>query len=396
MANYLAGQGLSSKAIGTFVAIVGIPWIVQFVWGPIIDRYQYSVIGHRKQWVVLTQLVAFLASLSLLLVHDPAQQVGLMSAVFFTHSIFASVQDASVDAIAIAIVPDHERGRVNAFMRGGYLLGIAIGSAGLSTVLHHYGFRMAASVQSALLLVMTVLTFFIKLDNADQLIPKFGKSVRSDSTHPDENPSLSWLFKELYTGIAERSNLQTFAIIALVYTCASIFIRSFSYYTIHNLHWADQEISVLQGGWGTLATVLVTITGGIVADKIGPERLQLKVMLVLCTFLIVFNSLGFLWVHRPVTVAGLILWNFADPMFSVAAMPVLMALCRQKVEGSQFTTYMAMVNFCDVLGSYVSGWALTFIAAPHLGIACGCFIAVACLITIYRRRMQNTLAPVSN
>jgi PAT family beta-lactamase induction signal transducer AmpG len=389
MANYLAGRGLSSHAIGTFVAIVGIPWVVQFVWGPIIDRYQYSVIGHRKQWVVLTQLVAFVASLSLLLVHDPAGQVGLMSAVFFIHSIFASVQDASVDAIAIAIVPDRERGRVNAFMRGGYLLGIAIGSAGLSTVLHHYGFRQAALVQSALLLAMTVLTFFIKLDSADQLIPRFGKFARPDVGHQEENPSLAWLFKELYKGIAERSNLQTFGIIALVYCCGSIFIRSFSYYTIHNLHWADQQISVLQGGWGTLATVLVTITGGVVADRIGPAKLQLRVMLALCAFLIIFNSLGFLWGHRPVTVAGLILWNFADPMFSVAAMPVLMALCRQKVEGSQFTTYMAMVNFCDVVGSYVSGWALTLITAPHLGLICGGLILTACLITIYRQRTKK-------
>ncbi|MGI4971336.1 MAG: MFS transporter, partial [Janthinobacterium lividum] len=129
--NYLVGNGLSARSVGSFAAIVGLPWTFQFVWGPLIDKYQYSIIGHRKQWVVLTQLVAALASLSLLLVHSPVAQLSLMSGVFFVHSVFASIQDASVDAIAISVVPVAERGRVNAFMRGGFLLGWAVGGAAL-------------------------------------------------------------------------------------------------------------------------------------------------------------------------------------------------------------------------------------------------------------------------
>ena len=391
VANYLAAKGVTSQSIGTFVAIVGIPWIIQFVWGPIIDRYQFSVIGHRKHWVVLTQLMAFVASLSLLLVHDPVKQLTLMSVVFFIHSNFASVQDASVDAIAISIVPGAERGRVNAFMRGGYLLGIAVGSAGLSTVMHYYGFFYAAATQSALLLLMTILTFLIRLDSADSYIPKF--NVRNQTVRPAhqvaENPDLKWLFRQLYAGIAEKRSLRTFAAIALVYTCGSIFIRSFSFHLIHTMHWADNSVSVLQGGWGTIATLFVTIGGGVVADRIGPEKLQSMVMLGICIFLLVFCSLGYLWVYKPLSVTGILLWNFADPMFSVAAMPVLMALCREKVEGSQFTAYMAMVNFCDVIGAYVSGWALGVTTAPVLGLICGCLIAVSLLAKLYKGKTPN-------
>lgn len=376
VANYLTAKGLSSHSIGTFIAIVGLPWILQFIWGPIIDRYQFSVIGHRKHWVVLTQVMAFIASLSLLLVHDPVHQLTLMSVVFFIHSNFASVQDASVDAIAISIVPEAERGRVNAFMRGGYLLGIAVGSAGLSTVLHFYGFFYAAAAQSALLLGMTVLTFLIRLDNADSFIPRF--NFRNNTVKPvqqnADNPELKWLFKQLWIGVTEKRNLRTFGVIAIVYTCHSIFIRSYSFHLIHTLHWADNAVSVLQGGWGTFATLLVIIGGGVVADRMGPAKLQIRVMLAVCIFLIVFCGMGALWFHKSISITGLLLWNFADPMFSVAAMPVLMALCRKKVEGSQFTAYMAMVNFCDVAGAYISGWAMTYLSAPVLGMICGCII----------------------
>ena len=385
MANFFAGKGLSSTSIGSFVAIVGLPWVAQFIWGPIIDRYQFSVIGHRKHWVVLTQLLAFLASLSLLLVNDPVKQLILVSILFFIHSNFASVQDASVDAIAISIVPENERGRVNAFMRGGFLTGIAIGSAGLSTVLHHYGFRMAALTQSLLLLGMTVLTFCIRLDRADGFIPSFklgGSSPKNDLKI--DNPDLKWLFTQLFRGMTKGNSLGIFGAIALVYTCNSIFVRTFSFHLIHNLHWADNAVSVLQGGWGTLATLIVIISGGVMADRIGPGKLQVFVMVGICLFLILFCTFGYLWPHKPFSITGLMLWNFADPMFSVAAMPVLMALCSEKVEGSQFTAYMALVNFCDVIGSYISGWAMRYSNAPIIGLMCGCLIFVVLAFQLFR------------
>ncbi|TWR27045.1 MFS transporter [Mucilaginibacter achroorhodeus] len=392
VANYLTGKGLSSQSVGTFVAIVGIPWIIQFIWGPIIDRYQFSVIGHRKQWIVLTQFMAFIASLSLLFIHDPVKQLGMVSLAFFIHSNFASVQDASVDAMAISIVPESERGRVNAFMRGGYLLGIALGSAGLSTILYHSGFFYAALTQSGLLLVFTIITYLIKLDQADSYIPAF--NIRNKARVVKEklnNPQLKWLFKQLYIGIITPKSLRTFGVIALVYTCNSVFIRSYSYHLIHTLHWQYNSVSVLQGGWGTLATLLVTLGGGVLADRIGAPKLQTKVMLAICLFLIVFNCMGGLWLHKSLSVSGLILWNFADPMFSVAAMPVLMALCRDKVEGSQFTAYMALVNFCDVMGAYISGWAMTYVGAPVIGATCG---ALVLLVLILRYINRPTVEPM--
>ena len=80
------------------------------------------------------------------------------------------------------------------------------------------------------------------------------------------------------------------------------------------------------------------------------------------------------------TTAGLIIWYTFDPSFSVAAMPVLMALCRKGVEGSQFTTYMALVNLSDVIGAYVSGHALAWFSAPRIGLFCGAVVIAAMVL----------------
>lgn len=207
---------------------------------------------------------------------------------------------------------------------------------------------------------------------------------------------MKWLFHQLYKGISSKKSLRIFSLMALIYLCLSIFIRSFSFHLIHNLHWHDDQLSVLQGTWGSFITIIVTLGGGVLADRIGPGRLQKIIVIGICAFFLIFNGLGMLWVHRPFSITGIILYSLADPMFSVAAMPVLMALCLKKVEASQFTTYMAIVNLCDVLGAYISGWGMTYTTAPVIGFICGVAILAALIVKRLTRKRTIAKSPAVN
>jgi len=386
LANYLTAEGLSAAAVGQFAAVVGLPWAFQFVWGPVIDKFQGSPMGARRPWVLLAQLLAFLASLGILLVDDPVRQVGILSVVFFVHSVFASVQDASVDALAISVTPEGERGRSNAFMRGGFLSGISLGAALLAYLLRNGGFTLAATVQSVLLLGFTVLTFFIKERPEDALWPARlkpmpsapGTVVRPRSLR--QTYTLGWLFQQLLRGLTTRRSLLLFVPMLAYYACVSVFNRAYSYHLIRQLGWADTDVSVLQGTLGTGIILAVVLTGGVLADRLGPVRLLLGVMVfnTLCYF--VANGLSVHWEQAAFARGILVTWTLMDPLFSVAAMPLLMSLCRRPVEGSQFTTYMALVNLCDILGAYVSGQAQMHLAAPQIGLICGGIMVVATLV----------------
>lgn len=370
IANYLLGQHVASEKVGAFIAVFGLPWTFQFIWGPLIDRYQFSVIGHRKLWVVLSQVIAVLASLGLLIVKDPLNEIPLMSVLFFIYSIFASIEVASVDAMAIAIAPKDQRGRLNGFMRGGFLLGSAFGAAGLSTILHVAGFRSAVLIQTIILLIFTAVFFFTKLEYEDVLVP-WGKSKRKQNLLAGNNPKLSILFKRVYAAITNYKSLRYFGLVALVYFCSSVFIRSYTYYLINVLQWPDKTVSFLQGSWGSIITFAAIIIAGAASDKIGAKKLQLSAMWGVCFFLIVLNISYNLWHYKLYSGAALLLWNLADPLLSVTIFPILMGLCWEKVEGSQFTTYLALINLCDVLGSYITGWCVNIISPPLLGLLCG-------------------------
>ncbi|CAF1503147.1 unnamed protein product [Didymodactylos carnosus] len=381
MSRHYYAEGEQSSIVGTFVAIAGLPWALQFVWGPLIDRFQVSKMGRRRPWVIVSQIFAFIASLGLLLVKNPpTQSIKTLMTAFFVHSIFASVQDASVDAQAISTIPQRERGRINGVMRGGFLLGSALGAAGLSFILRKQGFFFAAVINSLFLFVFTVITFFIKEKSDDSLFPWTHNRQKNRRQHILDH-SILWLFKELFSGLLSIESLRLFIPIVICYSSQSAFIRAYNIHLIKELKWTDTDVSVMSGAWGTLSVVFIVLIGGWLADRTGARRLLIIVMSIHSLYMWIINLVSSYWIRRSAATAGLILWSLMDPILSTAAMPILMSLCRSHVEGGQFTTYMSLINLCDLLGAFISGHIQRHFKAPVIGLGCAVLITIA-LITV--------------
>ncbi|WP_435017229.1 MFS transporter [Tundrisphaera sp. TA3] len=377
VSNYLAAEGVGSEVIGAFAARIGLPWTVQFLWGPIIDRHQGSPMGRRRPWVVGSQFAAFVASLGVVAVRDPRNQLGMLSLAFLIHGIFASIQDASVDAMAIGMIPEEERGRVNAYMRAGLLFGSGAGAAAWAVLIRSAGFTAAAVAQSAVLLAMTVLTCFVRERPGDLLLP-WGRPAAdpvAGSATPDRPVAgrrpFATILAELVRGLLEPRGLRIFASTLAVYGAMAVFIRAFSYSLVGDLGWSDEDVSVYSGAYGTATGLAVSLAGAAIADRIGPRRLMIGSMGLIGGFLILFGASARSWANPPVAASGLILWSAFDPIFSIACMPVLMSLCRPGVEGSQFTAYMALVNLANAVGTYVSGQLQGRFSAGSLGLFAG-------------------------
>jgi len=397
VANYLIYRGLGPLAVGVFAARVAFPWSIQFVWGPVIDRYQGSVMGRRKPWVLGAQFAAFLASLGVLRVHDPVAQLSTLTAAFLTHALFSSIQDASVDAMAISAIPESERGRINAFMRAGMIVGTGGGAFCISRLIHHAGFQYAAAAQSAVLLAMTALTVFIKEEAGDSLVPWGARDPARPRPYRDaqglDGQNLGRIFAELARGFFAPRSFVLFAVTVLVYGSMSAAYRAYSYHLIHVLKWGDQRVSEYSGGYG-LAIGLVTLAAAAtVTDRVGPRRLMVAITGAIAAFLLAFNGLAPLWPRAHLAEAGLIAWQTFDPAFSVAAMPVLMSLCRPGVEGSQFTAYMALVNLTTIAGTLASGEAQLHLSAPTIGLACGLIVLSALVVAALAFRAERPPGP---
>jgi PAT family beta-lactamase induction signal transducer AmpG len=258
------------------------------------------------------------------------------------------------------------------------------------------GFTGAAIVQSLLLLLLTILTVFIRERTHDVLFSFRLKEYQIPLPASRQLPSIGLIFKELFSALFSTLSLRTFGVIALVYTCLSIFIRSLNVHLIQKLHWTDTYLSSISSSYVVVGAILVIFGGGILSDKLGAKKMLLFVMFIIGSYLLIFNLLSPLWNDRTFSTTGLLFWYMFDPSFSIAAMPLLMNICRKGIEGSQFTTYMSLVNFCDVAGAYLSGIILLWVSTPQIGVVCGLLLVSISLYLHYQAKVVSTSPPLNS
>ena len=127
---YMAEQGLSPAAIGSFIGISLLPWSLKLINGPIMDRWSFLPMGRRRPWVLLAQAGMLVSSAAMALLADPFDHLGWIMAFGFAINFFTAFQDVAVDGMAIEIIPVHQQARANGFMWGGKTLGIAAAALG--------------------------------------------------------------------------------------------------------------------------------------------------------------------------------------------------------------------------------------------------------------------------
>ena len=368
LTNYLIAEGIDAQRLATFGTVVGLPWGIKFLWGPLIDRFQGSTMGRRRPWVLGAQVMAFLASLGLLLPANPVLDIDQLMWCFALHGVFASLQDVSVDAMAITVVPVPERGRINALMKTGMITGQALGAAGLALVIRAQGFQAAALAQSTVLLVLTILTFFIRERSQDAWV-SFRQTPRQ--TGQQQPASLGSVVGELIRAVAERRSLVLFGAVAVVFIGERLFQRVYGLYLIRQAGWSDTDVSVLSGTYGTLMALALALVGGWLSDRVGARRLLGGMTLLMAGLHLGFSLGHGWWAHPSVATGGLVVRQTLEPLFSIAALPVLMGICRPQVAGAQFAFYMAISNQADVAGIYLSGTLYNQYPSWVIGLGCG-------------------------
>ncbi len=394
-ANLLIDRGLTEQAVANFAFIIGIPWTVKFLWGPLIDRFQGSRLGRRRRWVLIAQGCSLIATAPLLLVERPESQLLLLQSVFLVHSICAALQDASVDAMAISTTPESERGRTNALMRAGFQVGLGLGAAGLAVVLEHMGFRAAAIGQSLLLLGLTAATALFRERPGDALFPWSPRLVDvPNNTVNDPEPSeavgsvgfvddlpvgtdqtrdqpsnltMMRLLVALVRGLFRLESILVFGTIAAGFAMLRAFERLFSNMMILQLGWDNAEVSQLTGLYGTLGALAVALGVGFISDRVGHLRMMLLSALTIASILLVFCLGSQVWSAPLVAPTALIVWKMLYPLLSASAIPLAMSLCRKPVEGSQFTAYTSMINLSEIGAIRLTGQARLSTTTPVIG-----------------------------
>src|SRR5450631_1527355 len=115
---WLASAGLDIKTIGIF-SLVGFPYILKFLWAPLLDRYLPPLLGRRRGWILVYQ-ACLAITIGVMGFCSPTQEPYVLGAVALLVAFLSASQDIVVDAYRVDVIPPSERALAAAAAAFGY------------------------------------------------------------------------------------------------------------------------------------------------------------------------------------------------------------------------------------------------------------------------------------
>ncbi len=336
---YLASHGV--KDLGAGLAMTTLPYTFKWMWGPIIDSFTIPRFGRRRPWIVFAQGMMALTVLAMV-TFDVTRDLHLLVVMIFVHTVFNALQDVSVDALAADILPEKERGSANGLMYGSKYLGGAIGGFGMAFTIMHTSLRTALVVQTAILIAIMMLPLFTR--------------ERDGAPPPRESP------RATLGALLQAFSLRSTLVAALLMLCATfatgIIIPTATQLFVGELKWNPASYTAIGGGWGLVVAAGCAAITGFLTDKLGRRRVAAVASCALGAAYLASGLLTSYWTeHWFVWLMGLYV-EASLSIWSVALIALAMDLAWPRVAGSQFSAYMALLNFGTTLGYQFSTRAM--------------------------------------
>lgn len=359
----LRAREVSLEAIGLLSAVAA-PWLLKFLWAPLVDRFGSRRFGHHRSWLIPLQTLSVLC-VALIAGLDPATQLGPLAAVGLLFMLVSATQDIATDGLAVRILPAAERGWGNGIQVGGYYLGQILGGGAVLVLYSRFGWGPALAAMALLLALplLPVLTF----REPDH---------RQDAATA---PPVALDFRSI--GRFFRRAGALWVVVVMLYRAGETMAMTMLNPMLVDLGYALDEIGVVTGVAGSLASMAGALTGGFWLGKLGRKRalvafaaIQAPVLLLL--ILPATGRVGLAGIYAVVTAAA-----FAGGMATAALYTAMMDKSTTATAATDFTVQQALAAIGPLAGAGLSGLSATHLGYPgHFTLAATVSLLTALLI----------------
>jgi len=381
---WLASAGLDIKTIGIF-GLVGFPYILKFLWAPLLDRYLPPLLGRRRGWILLYQICLAIC-IGVMGFCSPNKAPYVLGAVAMLVAFLSASQDIVFDAYRVDVIPASERALAAAATTFGYRTAAMLAGEVLVLVAASLEPLVGAGLawRSAFLMVACIML-------ATTLATFWAPEPEVPGRPPPTLADAVWLpLRELI----QQKGAIGFILLVLLYKVGDAFALSlYSAFMIKGVGFSLQELSVAGKVNMTISTMIGVGLGGIIYIRWGMFR-----SLLIFGIGQALTNLLYMWL----ALAGKKLWLLVlatsldtgiGGMGQAAFVAFLVSQCSPNYSATQFALLSALsavprVFMGAIAGQVVAaiGWANFFVvtcvtAAPGL-----------ILLMIFRRRINELAA----
>lgn len=327
-----ANYGLATIGL---LHLVHIPWLVKFLWAPMVDR-QCSNLPNYRRFILLMESVYALSIMCIGLLDISADIYFIFVLVFL--SMFASAtQDIATDGLAVRAFGKGDHSAVNSMQSMGRYAGAFLGSGIFIVMLDHFGW-------SVVFPLLGLVAWFM----VGPL--QFNKKIHIEPRSPKQRAKLMdfmWFFS--------RKEIIPHVIFLLLYFMGIIGIIANVRPYMVDLGYNMKEIGVWFGMVGTATSFVMAWVAHVLIRRIGMYRARLMVAFMIVTAPLYFLLLTFISPTLPLLVGGLLLVKTCHAFASIVVYTTAMDCVRDGREGTDFTIQVVVVHLSSSLISIISG-----------------------------------------
>jgi MFS transporter, PAT family, beta-lactamase induction signal transducer AmpG len=163
----LRKSGVPLERIG-LLGIFTIPFVLKFLWAPLVDRFGSRKFGHYKSWLISTQLFCVFIGCFMPFLHFK-EQFWWIIALGMLFCFAVSTQWIAVNGLAVQCLSEKERPRGNSLAIVGSTIGVVTGGSMLILV-DKIGYTQTLLLSLTLFILASImLLFFKELDHPKML-----------------------------------------------------------------------------------------------------------------------------------------------------------------------------------------------------------------------------------
>ena len=334
----LRTAGVTVPKITGLTAMLVLPWVFKFLWAPLVDAMRTPRWGFRG-WIISAQL-AMGATLLPLIWLDPLGHFRLWGMLLLCHALFAATQDVAIDAMAISLVPEHERGTLNGCMQAGMLVGRSAFGGGALLVAASGGIPWVIAALVACIWSTLVCVIFVRE-------PPEMTGVRHRFADFRQHLQAALRRRATWLGLA-------FALVAAAgFEATGQLAGPF----LVDRGVSEKTIGLFFG----LAVVAATLVGGLIGGKLSDRWGRIRAVAIFVVGFVVmiaglaFSDLAMATPEPAVLIGWLTAMYFCIGLFTASSYALFMDLTDARLGGTQFSAFMSATNGCESWSAWAGG-----------------------------------------
>jgi PAT family beta-lactamase induction signal transducer AmpG len=334
---WLKDLGRSNTTIG-LMSYVALPYLLKFLWAPLVDRFPMPFLGRRRGWMLAMQ-IALAAAIALFALQNPSESLAPIAACALAIVFFSATQDIAIDAYRADVSLPSERGLAAAATNLGYRSASWIALAVALVVADHFGWRLAF-----LLLACGMLLFCVA-------------TVRAPSSHNTYRPrSLRESVVEPLKELLGTPSALTLLAVVVLFKVGDAFSNKLFTPFMMEMGFNKTEIGTVVKAIFTASSLVGVVLGGVLMVRLGLLRSMLVFGVLQAVSNLLYCALALAGKSWPIMAAAVSIEHVAAAMGSIALTALIMALCDTRYSAFQYALLSALALLPRYSLGFPAGW----------------------------------------